>query len=82
MIMGNMTRYLPRNLARWRTTLAAVAIVSAATSAFPAFAQSLVIARDMDINSLDIHRSWCDACVIYNSAVYESLLTLDEVVLQ
>jgi len=44
------------------------------------FAQerALVIARDMDINSLDPARSWCDTCQIYNSSVYEQLVTLDK----
>jgi peptide/nickel transport system substrate-binding protein len=37
----------------------------------------LVIARNMDLNSLDPHRSFCDTCQIYNSTVYETLLTLD-----
>ncbi|MFO1067871.1 MAG: ABC transporter substrate-binding protein [Geminicoccaceae bacterium] len=40
--------------------------------------RALVIARDMDINSLDPHRSWCDTCQIYNSAVYQQLTTLDK----
>ncbi|HZI45184.1 MAG TPA: hypothetical protein VFD53_08190, partial [Ilumatobacter sp.] len=37
----------------------------------------LVIARDMDINSLDISRSYCDTCQIFNTAVYETLITVD-----
>jgi peptide/nickel transport system substrate-binding protein len=37
----------------------------------------LVIARNMDLNSLDPHRSFCDTCQIYNSTVFETLLTLD-----
>jgi len=37
----------------------------------------LVIARNMDLNSLDPHRAFCDTCQIYNSTVYETLLTLD-----
>ena len=40
--------------------------------------RTLVIARDMDINSLDPHRAWCDTCQIYNSSAYESLVTLDK----
>jgi peptide/nickel transport system substrate-binding protein len=45
-----------------------------------AFAEprTLVIARDMDINSLDPHHAWCDTCQIFNSAAYESLVTLDK----
>src|ERR1043165_8081765 len=38
----------------------------------------LVVARDMDINSLDPSRAWCDTCQIYDSAVYEGLTTLDK----
>lgn len=40
--------------------------------------RTLVIARDMDINSLDPHRAWCDTCQIFNSSAYESLVTLDK----
>jgi peptide/nickel transport system substrate-binding protein len=37
----------------------------------------LVIARDMDIATLDPSRSFCDTCQIYLSAVYETLIGLD-----
>jgi peptide/nickel transport system substrate-binding protein len=37
----------------------------------------LVIARAMDINSLDPARTWCDTCQIYVSNVYETLIGLD-----
>jgi len=40
-------------------------------------ARELVIARDMDVNSLDISRSYCDTCQIFNTAVYETLITVD-----
>jgi peptide/nickel transport system substrate-binding protein len=40
-------------------------------------ARELVIARDMDINSLDVSRSYCDTCQIFNTAVYETLITVD-----
>jgi peptide/nickel transport system substrate-binding protein len=43
----------------------------------PADARELVIARDMDINSLDVSRSYCDTCQIFNTAVYETLITVD-----
>ena len=36
----------------------------------------LVIARDMDINSLDPARAFCDTCQIYLSSVYERLVDL------
>lgn len=37
---------------------------------------ALVIARNMDINSLDPARAFCDTCQIYVSNVYESLIGL------
>ncbi len=37
----------------------------------------LVIARGMDINSLDPSRAYCDTCQIYLTAVYETLVGLD-----
>ncbi len=39
--------------------------------------RDLIIARDMDINSLDPARAYCDTCQIYLTAVYETLITLD-----
>lgn len=39
--------------------------------------RELVIARDMDINSLDPSRVYCDTCQIYMTAVYETLITVD-----
>ncbi len=39
---------------------------------------TLVIARDIDINSLDPARAWCDTCQIYLSNVYETLIGLDK----
>lgn len=62
---------------RWRSLAAATMLVGLTAAAMPASAKTLVIARDMDINSLDIPRAWCDTCMIYNAAVYESLLALD-----
>jgi peptide/nickel transport system substrate-binding protein len=40
-------------------------------------ARPLVIARDIDALVLDISRSYCDTCQIYNTAVYETLMTVD-----
>jgi len=37
----------------------------------------LVVARDMDLNSLDPGRALCDTCQIYLAATYETLVTLD-----
>ena len=31
----------------------------------------------MDVNSLDLSRSYCDTCQIFNTAVYETLITVD-----
>jgi len=54
--------------------------IAAALMAAPAHAadpKPLVIARDMDVNSLDPARAFCDTCQIYLAGVYETLLTLD-----
>jgi peptide/nickel transport system substrate-binding protein len=55
-------------------------IVAAGLAGSPqgAYADSkpLVIARDMDLNSLDPSRAYCDTCQIYMNAVYETLLTI------
>lgn len=58
----------------------AVSMAALGASTFGARAEDrpLVIARDMDINSLDPQRSWCDTCQIYNTSVYEQLTTLDK----
>lgn len=40
-------------------------------------ARELIVARDMDINSLDPSRTYCDTCQIYMSATYETLIGLD-----
>jgi peptide/nickel transport system substrate-binding protein len=37
----------------------------------------LVIARDMDLSTLDPARSFCDTCQMYLSAVYQTLIGLD-----
>jgi peptide/nickel transport system substrate-binding protein len=39
--------------------------------------KTLVIARGMDVNSLDPARGYCDTCQIYNSAVYQTVIGLD-----
>lgn len=58
----------------------AVAAAVFGLSAPQVFAQekALVIARDMDVNALDPARAWCDTCQIYNTSVYEQLVTLDK----
>lgn len=68
-----LTRFMtPRRL------LMSMALTTVLGGAALADGRTLVIARDMDINSLDPHRTWCDTCQIYNSAVYEALVTLDK----
>jgi len=64
-----------------RRALALGALILAAGLAWmPAGARAddrpLVIARDMDLNSLDPSRAYCDTCQIYMNAVYETLLTI------
>ncbi|MFZ4720725.1 MAG: ABC transporter substrate-binding protein [Ilumatobacteraceae bacterium] len=39
--------------------------------------KALLIARGMDVNSLDPQRAYCDTCQIYMTAVYETLIGLD-----
>ncbi|RFC68928.1 ABC transporter substrate-binding protein [Mesorhizobium denitrificans] len=63
---------------RPRGILVSAALVAALGGAAHAESRTLVIARDMDINSLDPHRAWCDTCQIFNSSAYESLVTLDK----
>ncbi len=68
-----MTYFLPRQ------GLAALIIAGSALVAPPATAQdsdTLVIARSMDVNSLDPSRAFCDTCQFYLTAVYETLVTL------
>ena len=56
---------------------ASIAIATlAGVAAAPAASDSLVVARNMDFNSLDPDRSFCDTCQIYLTAVYETLVTL------
>jgi len=54
--------------------MAGAAILASA----PALAQEqpLVIARHLEINSLDPHRAFCDTCQIYLTATYQGLVTL------
>ncbi|TIU43278.1 MAG: hypothetical protein E5W31_03955, partial [Mesorhizobium sp.] len=74
MRLGNFNR-ISRH---WKNLAAATMLGGLAATAMPAEAKTLVIARDMDVNSLDIDRSWCDTCMIYNAAVYDGLLALDK----
>lgn len=57
---------------------AAALLAAVAAPALPAAAQdqALVIARNLEINSLDPHRAFCDTCQIYLSATYQGLVKL------
>jgi len=66
-------------LARTRRAAAASAIVAlGALAAVPALAAggTVVIARNMDVNSLDPAAGFCDTCQIYFSSAYEALVGL------
>jgi peptide/nickel transport system substrate-binding protein len=39
--------------------------------------RELIIARDMDLTTLDPSRAYCDTCQIYLSAVYQTLIGVD-----
>jgi peptide/nickel transport system substrate-binding protein len=54
--------------------------LTACSSAEPATTsrEALIIGRAMDVTTLDISRSLCDTCQIYNAAVYESLTRATE----
>ncbi|MDB5657389.1 MAG: bacterial extracellular solute-binding s, 5 Middle family protein [Cypionkella sp.] len=70
----------PRRMAK--AALMSLALATAILGIKPVTAnaqeRALVIARDMDVNSLDPARAWCDTCQIYDTAVYEQLVTLDK----
>jgi peptide/nickel transport system substrate-binding protein len=72
-----MTRVLRPRAALISFALMAAVFGLTTPSAF-AEEKALVIARDMDVNALDPARSWCDTCQIYNTSVYEQLVTLDK----
>lgn len=61
-----------------RALVLSAALAAALSGTAFAEARTLVIARDMDINSLDPQHAWCDTCQIFNSSAYESLVTLDK----
>lgn len=69
-----------RRLARGSRMAAASALLAAGMLAGATGAQAaggtVVIARNMDINSLDPAAGFCDTCQIYFSAVYEPLVGL------
>ena len=55
---------------------AAVVAVAAMANQAAAQDQPLVIARNLEINSLDPHRAFCDTCQIYLSSTYQGLVKL------
>ena len=67
---------------RRRAVLAAAATMLTSLAAFPALGlaaedgKPVVVARDMDFNSLDPARAFCDTCQIYLSSVYDRLVDL------
>ena len=77
-----MSSARPKAPHRRRTAVRAGIVVLAATSLAacsstgPATTDrtGIIIGRAMDVNSLDISRSLCDTCQIYNSAVYETVV--------
>lgn len=71
-----MTLHLPKLYGR---TVLALAAASALYS-MPVAAQDqqpLIIARHLEINSLDPNRAFCDTCQIYLSSTYQGLVALD-----
>lgn len=69
--------FLPKTGSRARRTSLLLGTISALTFGTALAAQdTLVVARSMDVNSLDPSRAFCDTCQIYLTAVYEPLITL------
>lgn len=71
--------FLPAYNLTFRAAIALSALALASVNSLPATAQdsdTLVVARSMDVNSLDPARAFCDTCQIYLTAVYEPLVTL------
>jgi peptide/nickel transport system substrate-binding protein len=59
-----------------RSALALAAATALYTGPLAAQEQPLVIARHLEINSLDPHRAFCDTCQIYLSSTYQGLVSL------
>jgi peptide/nickel transport system substrate-binding protein len=63
----------------YRRYLGALVLVGTAVAGGPLAAQDeqpMVIARLLEINSLDPHRAFCDTCQIYLTATYQGLVAL------
>ena len=68
-----------RKTGRAGTALLALFVTAAAAQHAQATdADTLVIARSMDINALDPSRAFCDTCQIFLTSVYDTLVTLDK----
>ena len=66
------------SMAKLRLGLSVAALLAfAGLEAAAQTEQGVIIARDMDLNSLDPARGFCDTCQIYLSAVYARLVDLD-----
>jgi peptide/nickel transport system substrate-binding protein len=79
--MGNeMTLAIFRNSLRHaRVAAFTLALASSvAPQVMASDADTLVIARSMDVNALDPARAFCDTCQIYLTSVYDTLVTLDK----
>ncbi|PSL38208.1 peptide/nickel transport system substrate-binding protein [Labedella gwakjiensis] len=79
-----MTTAPQRPKRRWRAALAGVAALTVAltgcaggTPASTSGERPLVIARAMDLTTLDPQRGYCDTCQIIYTALYERLVTVD-----
>lgn len=71
------TLYTPKfGLNLWRIALMATCLAVPLSSGAYAQDKPMVIARNLAINSLDPSRASCDTCLIYLSAVYETLVRL------
>ena len=60
------------------TTDATTAESTGETTAGGSSDDALIIARGMDVNSLDPSLAYCDTCQIFLTAVYETLIGLDD----
>jgi peptide/nickel transport system substrate-binding protein len=76
-MMREQMKDMGRVIGRRAAMLLGAAMVAGLAGAAQAQEAPLVIARAMDVNSLDPARTWCDTCQIYVSNVYESLIGLD-----
>jgi peptide/nickel transport system substrate-binding protein len=75
---GGATTAAPSSEGTTATTSEAVTDTTEGTDGAPGSSDTaLVIARGMDVNSLDPSRAYCDTCQIFMTAVYETLIGLD-----